>query len=639
MWPCRTPQTSSALLRGGGPAGDPSRAWPCWPPCTTIRTPTPRRSSAPRAAGGRGVAPGGVRRPARAHRRRAWCAASSRPGSVARYEARVGDNHHHLVCRSCGAIADVDCAVGEAPCLTASDDGGFEIDEAEVVYWGPCPACAAGATTRTDTRPVPSTERYVPTESENGRDRQGTDDAQHQREREPGDPGADPAHRRPAAQQPRLVAEPGRPVGPQQALARLRPARRGLRLQGRPSPSWTSRRSSATSSQLMRTSQDWWPADWGHYGPLFIRMSWHAAGTYRIADGRGGGGDGAQRFAPLNSWPDNASLDKARRLLLPIKQKYGRKLSWADLLRARRQRRPRRHGPARPSASPSAARTSGSPRRSSGARRTPGSATSATPATTRSTSTRARSARVTMGLIYVNPEGPKGQPDPLGSAHDIKVTFRRMGMTDEETVALIAGGHTFGKTHGAGNPELVGPEPEGCPVHGNGLGWTEPVRHRQGRRHHHQRSRGRLDPDADPVGQLLLGHPVRLRLGADREPGRRQAVAAEGPRGAGARARRAHRGQEEPADDVHGRHGPAGRPGAPRDLRAVPRRPGVLRRPVRPRLVQAAAPRHGPEDPLPRPGRAGRGAHLAGPGARRSTTSWWARPRSPTSSSGCSPPG
>jgi catalase-peroxidase len=222
--------------------------------------------------------------------------------------------------------------------------------------------------------------------------------------------------------------------------------------------------------QVMRTSQDWWPADWGHYGPLFIRMSWHAAGTYRIADGRGGGGQGAQRFAPLNSWPDNANLDKARRLLLPVKQKYGRALSWADLLVL-----------------------AGNVAHEDMGFETFGFAFGREdvwqpeevfwgPEDTWLGDERyadqaelnldeGHLAAVTMGLIYVNPEGPKGNPDPLASAHDIRVTFTRMGMSDEETVALIAGGHTFGKTHGAGNPELVGPEPEGCPVHGNGLGW------------------------------------------------------------------------------------------------------------------------------------------------------------------------
>jgi catalase-peroxidase len=221
---------------------------------------------------------------------------------------------------------------------------------------------------------------------------------------------------------------------------------------------------------VMRTSQDWWPADWGHYGPLFIRMSWHAAGTYRIADGRGGGGEGGQRFAPLNSWPDNANLDKARRLLLPVKQKYGRALSWADLLLL-----------------------AGNVAHDDMGLKTFGFAFGRAdnwqpgevfwgPEDTWLGDERyadqqpldleeGHLAAVTMGLIYVNPEGPKGSADPIASAHDIRVTFARMGMTDEETVALIAGGHTFGKTHGAGNPELVGPEPEGCPVHGNGLGW------------------------------------------------------------------------------------------------------------------------------------------------------------------------
>ncbi len=219
--------------------------------------------------------------------------------------------------------------------------------------------------------------------------------------------------------------------------------------------------------QVMRTSQDWWPADYGHYGPLFIRMSWHAAGTYRQGDGRGGAGDGAQRFAPLNSWPDNANLDKARRLLLPVKQKYGRALSWADLLVLAGNVAHEDMG----------FETFGfafgredvwqpeevfwgledtwlGDERYSGDREL-----------------HEEMGAVQMGLIYVNPEGPNGEPDPLRSARDIRETFGRMAMNDAETVALIAGGHTFGKTHGAGDPSLVGPEPEGCPVHSNGLGW------------------------------------------------------------------------------------------------------------------------------------------------------------------------
>ena len=219
--------------------------------------------------------------------------------------------------------------------------------------------------------------------------------------------------------------------------------------------------------EVMTTSQDWWPADHGHYGGLFIRMSWHAAGTYRIADGRGGGGQGAQRFAPLNSWPDNANLDKARRLLWPVKQKYGKKISWADLLVF---------------AGDCALESMGfqtfgfgfgrediwepeeifwgpedtwlGDERYSGDRELSGSL-----------------GAVQMGLIYVNPEGPNGNPDPLAAARDIRETFRRMAMNDEETFALIAGGHTFGKTHGAGPADHVGPEPEAAPIEQMGLGW------------------------------------------------------------------------------------------------------------------------------------------------------------------------
>jgi catalase-peroxidase len=220
--------------------------------------------------------------------------------------------------------------------------------------------------------------------------------------------------------------------------------------------------------ELMTTSQDWWPADYGHYGPLFIRMSWHAAGTYRIGDGRGGGGDGQQRFAPLNSWPDNASLDKARRLLWPIKKKYGQKISWADLLLLAGNVAIESMG----------LKTFGfgfgrrdvwepeelfwgpedtwlGDERYSGDRDLAG-----------------HLGAVQMGLIYVNPEGPGGDPDPLASARDIRETFARMAMNDEETVALIVGGHTFGKTHGAAPAtEHVGPEPEGAPIEEQGLGW------------------------------------------------------------------------------------------------------------------------------------------------------------------------
>jgi catalase-peroxidase len=220
-------------------------------------------------------------------------------------------------------------------------------------------------------------------------------------------------------------------------------------------------------TEVMTTSQDWWPADYGHYGPLFVRLSWHASGTYRIADGRGGAGDGSQRFAPLNSWPDNANLDKARRLLWPVKKKYGNQISWADLLVLAGNVALESMG----------FKTFGfafgredvwepeeifwgpedtwlGDERYSGDRELSGPL-----------------GAVQMGLIYVNPEGPNGEPDPLAAARDIRETFARMAMNDEETLALIAGGHSFGKTHGAGPADHVGPEPEGAPLEDQGLGW------------------------------------------------------------------------------------------------------------------------------------------------------------------------
>ena len=219
---------------------------------------------------------------------------------------------------------------------------------------------------------------------------------------------------------------------------------------------------------LMVTSQDWWPADYGHYGPLFIRMAWHSAGTYRTADGRGGAGSGSMRFAPLNSWPDNANLDKARRLLWPIKRKYGAKMSWADLmilagncaLESMGLQTFGFSGGRADVWAPEADIYWGGETEWLGDERHAGERALETPL-----------AAVQMGLIYVNPEGPNGTPDPLASARDIRETFARMAMNDEETVALIAGGHTFGKCHGAGDTSLVGPEPEGAPVEAQGLGW------------------------------------------------------------------------------------------------------------------------------------------------------------------------
>jgi catalase-peroxidase len=219
--------------------------------------------------------------------------------------------------------------------------------------------------------------------------------------------------------------------------------------------------------ELMSSTQEWWPSDYGNYGPLFIRMSWHAAGTYRITDGRGGGGSGAQRFAPLNSWPDNASLDKARRLLWPIKQKYGRKISWADLLVYTGNVAMEAmgfetfgFGFGREDIWEPEEIFWGSEDTWLGEGRYSGERELAKPL-----------GAVQMGLIYVNPEGPGGNPDPLAAAVDIRETFARMAMNDEETVALIAGGHTFGKTHGAVDPSNLGPEPEGAPLEQQGLGW------------------------------------------------------------------------------------------------------------------------------------------------------------------------
>ncbi|MDA3641797.1 catalase/peroxidase HPI [Mycobacterium xenopi] len=219
--------------------------------------------------------------------------------------------------------------------------------------------------------------------------------------------------------------------------------------------------------EVMTTSQPWWPADYGHYGPLFIRMSWHAAGTYRIHDGRGGGGEGAQRFAPLNSWPDNANLDKARRLLWPVKKKYGKKISWADLIIfagnvAYESMGFKTFGFAfgREDIYEPEEIFWGPEDTWLGDERYSGERHLAEPL-----------ANVQMGLIYVNPEGPNGKPDPLAAAIDIRETFRRMAMNDVETAALIVGGHTVGKTHGAGPADLVGPEPEAAPIEQQGLGW------------------------------------------------------------------------------------------------------------------------------------------------------------------------
>ena len=275
---------------------------------------------------------------------------------------------------------------------------------------------------------------------------------------------------------------------------------------------------------VMTTSQAWWPADYGHYGPLFIRMTWHAAGTYRISDGRGGGGSGYQRFAPLNSWPDNQNLDKARRLLWPIKQKYGRKISWADLIIL---------------AGNCALESMGFKTYGFGGGREDVWEADETDWGTEKTwladERHSRDGQLQgpvgadhMGLIYVNPEGPGGKPDPLAAAKFIRETFRRMAMNDEETVALIAGGHTFGKAHGSVAPSHIGAGPGGCRPGGARLWLAQQLRQRQARRFEHERPRGRVDQQPGEVGQRLLREPVRSRVGADQES--RGQVAVRAPR-------------------------------------------------------------------------------------------------------------
>ena len=341
--------------------------------------------------------------------------------------------------------------------------------------------------------------------------------------------------------------------------------------------------------ELMTDSQEWWPADYGHYGGLFIRMSWHAAGTYRIADGRGGGGEGAQRFAPLNSWPDNASLDKARRLLWPLKKKYGQKLSWADLLVY---------------AGNVAMESMGFKTFGFGFGRAdiwepeeiywgPEDTWLGDERYDKDSDERKLSGpvgAVQMGLIYVNPEGPGGDPDPLKAAHDIRETFSRMAMNDEETAALIIGGHTFGKTHGAVSPEHIGPEPEAAPIEQQGLGWKNSVNGGNGA---HTLTSGlegawTNEPTKWDNGFLknlyeydweLTESPAGAKQWRPTNPEAQEAVAdAHVP------------GKRRRPDDAHDRPRAEARPDLRADHEAVLREPAAARRGVRQGLVQAPAP-------------------------------------------------
>ena len=362
--------------------------------------------------------------------------------------------------------------------------------------------------------------------------------------------------------------------------------------------------------ELMTKSQDWWPADFGHYGPLFIRMAWHSAGTYRTGDGRGGAGNGSQRFAPLNSWPDNVNLDKARRLLWPIKQKYGRKISWADLmiltgnvaLESMGFKTFGFGGGREDIWEPEKDVYWGAEEKWLGDKRYSGDRDLENPL-----------AAVQMGLIYVNPEGPNGNPDPIAAARDIREIFARMAMNDEETVALIAGGHAFGKTHGAGDANTCGARARSGRHRGAGPGLEEQLWHGQRRRHDHQRPGSHLDHHAHEVEQQLLQEPVRLRMGTDEEPGRCAPVEAEGWR-----RRRYRAGCARPVKAsraIHADHGPrsAVRPCLRKDFTALHGESGSVRGRVRPGVVQADAPRHGPARTLSRPGGSGRRAHLARP--------------------------
>ena len=361
---------------------------------------------------------------------------------------------------------------------------------------------------------------------------------------------------------------------------------------------------------VMTDSQDWWPADYGHYGPLIIRMAWHSAGTYRIFDGRGGGGSGTHRFAPLNSWPDNANLDKARRLLWPVKQKYGRKISWADLMIL---------------AGNVALESMGFETFGFGGGREdvwePEEDIYWGPETGWLDDERYSGDReladplgaVQMGLIYVNPEGPNGRPDPLAAARDIRETFTRMAMDDTETVALIAGGHTFGKTHGAGDvARYVGPEPEGATLEEQGLGWANAFGSGKAGDSITSGLEGAWTPTPGDLGQLLLRDPVRLRLGALAEPGWGVAVDPR-QRGGG----RHGAGRSRPVEVAYPRdadHRPLA-PHGPRlraDLAALPGEPGRARRRLRQGLVQAHPSRHGTRGQVSGSGGPGRADDLAG---------------------------
>ncbi len=357
---------------------------------------------------------------------------------------------------------------------------------------------------------------------------------------------------------------------------------------------------------LMTDSQDWWPADFGHYGGLFIRMAWHSAGTYRIGDGRGGGGRGQQRFAPLNSWPDNANLDKARRLLWPIKQKYGRKLSWADLmilagnvaLESMDFKTFGFGGGREDTWEPDADIFWGSEGKWLADERYSGDRDLSNPL-----------AAVQMGLIYVNPEGPNGNPDPIAAARDIRETFKRMAMNDEETVALIAGGHTFGKTHGAGDATLVGPEPEAADIALQGMGWIS--RHGSGKGD--DAITGGPEVTWSPTPTKWSNHFFESLFNHEWELTKSPAGAKQWQaKGAAATIPDAFDPSKRRVPTML-THGPlaALRPCLRKDLEALLRASGRVRGRLRQGVVQADAPRYGTDRAVSRPARPEGGADMA----------------------------
>ena len=365
---------------------------------------------------------------------------------------------------------------------------------------------------------------------------------------------------------------------------------------------------------LMTDSQEWWPADYGHYGPFFIRMAWHSAGTYRIGDGRGGAGSGTQRFAPLNSWPDNVSLDKARRLLWPVKQKYGRKISWADLmilagnvaLESMGFKTFGFGGGREDVWEPSEDIFWGPEGKWLADERYSGDRDLANPL-----------GAVQMGLIYVNPEGPNGKPDPVAAARDIRETFGRMAMNDEETVALIAGGHTFGKAHGAAEPaKYVGPEPEGAAIEDQGFGWKNTFGSGSGVHAISSGLEGAWTTKPITWDSNYLENLFGYEWEAREEPSRCQPVVSQERVCGGRRSGCPRSVQAARPNDVHHRPRPEGRSGLCSHRQALPRSPAGVRRRLFEGLVQVDASRHGAGFAIPGTARSPGAPVVAGPCSR-----------------------